>query len=74
MRPLLCVFGGLLFLIAFSAHVFVRWQMRPREDLEDYAPEFEEQHLGYASYLKWYRMTLCLASAGALLLFLALAL
>jgi len=48
--------------------------MRPREDLEDYAPEFEEQHRGYASYLKWYRMTLCLASAGALLLFLALAL
>jgi len=47
--------------------------MRPSEDLEEYAPEIEEQHRGYASYLKWYRMTLCAASAGALLLFVALA-
>ncbi len=73
MRPLLCIFGGLLFIGAFVGHVYVRCQMRPNEELDEYAPEFEEQHRGYASYLKWYRMTLCVGSAGALLLFVALA-
>ncbi|MCH8192402.1 MAG: hypothetical protein IIA65_00115 [Planctomycetes bacterium] len=74
MRPLLCIIGGSLFLAAFAGHVYVRWRMRPSEDWAEYAPEFEEQHRGYARYLKWYRMTLCVASAGALLLFVALAL
>lgn len=73
MDTVLYIIAGPLFLISIGAHFYVRIRLRPKEDsdLEDYYYEFEEQHPGYANYMKWSRITFIAAAAGALLLFIA---
>ncbi|MEN6578603.1 MAG: hypothetical protein ABFD90_19815 [Phycisphaerales bacterium] len=72
MSALLYLVGGLLFLAAVGAHLYVRFRLRPREDsdLDDYYHEFEDQHPEYARYTKWLQITLGSAAVGILLLFL----
>ena len=62
-----------MFLVSAVAHLWVRIRLRPGEDSDvaDYYYEFEEQHPGYARYLKWSRITFSAAIVGALLLFVA---
>ena len=73
MDTLLYIIAGPLFLISIAAHFYVKIRLRPKEDsdLEDYYYEFEEQHPGYANYLKWSRTTFAGAVVGALLMFIA---
>ena len=74
MDIVLYITACLLFLISITGYIIVRLRLRPKADpeLEDYYYEFEEQHPGYARYLKWSRITFTGAVIGALLLFLAL--
>ena len=74
MNTIIYLIAGPLFLIAICGHIIVKAKLRPKEDsdLDDYYHEFEEQHPGYARYLKWSRVTFTAAVAAALLLFLAL--
>jgi hypothetical protein len=68
----LCLAGGLLFLISATAHVMVRVRRRPRRARawDNCYYEFEDQHPEYAQYERWLRITLGGASLGILLLFL----
>lgn len=74
MHLLLYITACLLFLVSISGYIIVRLRLRPKDDpeLENYYYEFEEQHPGYARYLKWSRITFTGAVIGTLLLFLAL--
>ncbi len=74
MAKLIYITGGLLFLMSLIAHVYVRFNLRPRDDsdLDDCYYEFEDEHPGYARYDKWLRITMAGATAGVLLFFLAL--
>ena len=73
MDTYLYIIAGPLFLISIAAHFYVKIRLRPKEnsDLEDYYYEFEEQHPGYANYLKWSRITFTVTVVSALLLFIA---
>ena len=73
MDILLYIIAGPLFLISIAAYFYVKIRLRPKEnsDLDDYYYEFEEQHPGYANYLKWSKITFIGAVVGALLLFVA---
>ena len=75
MRLILGLIGVLLFLVSVVGHVVVRWRLRPSfdSDVDDYYHEFEEEHPGYARYLKWSRITLTGAIIAMLMLFVALA-
>lgn len=75
MRLILGSIGAVLFLVSVVAHVIVRRRMRPSfdSDLDDYYYEFEEEHPGYARYLKWSRITFAVAIIATLMLFVALA-
>lgn len=75
MDIIVCIIGGLLFLISLAAHLYVRVRLRPKEDsgLDDYYYEFEHQHPGLARYTKWSRITFAAVVIGALLLFIAIA-
>ncbi len=74
MDAILCIIGGCLFLAGFTAHIYVRVRLNPKNDpeLDDYYYEFEDQHPGLMKYTRWSRITFNAAVAGALLLFLAL--
>lgn len=69
---MLYIVGGLLFLFALVAHLYVRVYLRPKDksDLDDYYHEFEEQHPAYARYTRWLQISLGGAALGVLLLFL----
>jgi hypothetical protein len=71
----LYIIGGLLFLISLAAHLYVKWRLHPKEDsdLDDYYHEFEDQHPGYARYMKWSKITFTAIVIAALLLFIAAA-
>ena len=73
MNIFFCILGGLLFLIALIAHLYVKVSLRPKpgSDFDDYYHEFEDQHPGFARYTKWSKITFTAAVIGALLLFLA---
>ena len=73
MKVILYIIAGPLFLIALSAHIYVKLTLRPKEDsdLDDYYYEFEDQHPGLAKYTKWSNITFTTATVAALLLFLA---
>ncbi len=66
--------GVLLFVVSVVGHVIVRRRLRPTfdSDLDDYYYEFEEEHPGYARYLKWSRITFTGAIIAMLMLFVAL--
>jgi hypothetical protein len=72
MDVLLCVIGGLLFLVSIAAHIYVKLRLRPKgEDLEDIYYEFEDQQPDVVRYEKWSRITFAAATVGLLLLFVA---
>ncbi|MFC1636006.1 hypothetical protein ACFL5Z_14290 [Planctomycetota bacterium] len=72
MDVLLCIVGGLLFLVSVAAHFYVKLRLRPKdEDLEDVYYEFEDQQPDVIRYEKWSRITFAAATVGILLLFVA---
>ena len=73
MKVMLCIIAGPLFLIALTAHIYVKIKLRKEydSDLDDYYYEFEEQHLGLARYNKWSKITFAAIALSVLLLFLA---
>jgi len=72
MDVLLCIVGGLLFLISVAAHLYVKLRLRPTDkDLEDVYYEFEDQLPDVVRYEKWSRITFTAATVGILLLFMA---
>ncbi len=75
MKIFLYIIGAPLFLFSLFAYMGVFFFMRPKvdSDLEEYYFELEEHHPGYARYHKWSRITFSMAAAGALMMFLALA-
>jgi len=72
MRIGLLLIGAPLFLVALSGYIYVRLFLQVKDDLADVYYEFEEQHKGYARYLRWEKRCLRAACLAALLLFLAL--
>jgi hypothetical protein len=71
MDTILYIIAGPLFLISIAGYFFIRFRLRPGEDLDDYYYEFEDQHPGLAKYTKWSKITFTAAVIAALLLFLA---
>ena len=74
MRLILGMIATPLFLVSIVAHIVVKLKLRSSfdSDLDDYYYEFEEQHPGYARYLKWSRITFAVAVVAALILVLTL--
>ena len=72
MDIMLYIVSCVLFLISIIGYIFVRIRLRPRDDsdLDDYYHEFEEEHPGYARYLRWSRITFTGAVIAAMLLLL----
>ncbi len=72
MDIVLYIVACLLFLVSLTGYIFVRIRLRPRDDsdLDDYYHEFEEEHPGYARYLRWSRITFTGAVIAAMLLLL----
>jgi hypothetical protein len=68
--------GGFLFLGSAALYVYTRVKLYPRDDreLDSVYCEFEDQHPGYARYLKWSRISMAGAAAGVLLLFVGMVL
>ena len=72
MDVFLIIIGGLLFLVSITAHLYVKFRLRPKdEDLEDVYYEFEDQLPDLVRYEKWSRITFTTATIGILLLFMA---
>lgn len=66
------IMGGSLFLVSFTAHFYVKFRLRPKdEDLEDVYYEFEDQQPEVVRYEKWLQITFVGAMVGMLLLFVA---
>ncbi len=65
--------GALVFVGSGALYLYARIRLYPRDDPEfdNMYHEFEEQHLGYARYLKWSRVGMGGIALGMLLLFLA---
>ena len=74
MDTIILIIAGPLFLAAVAGHIYVKFRLRPGDDLDEYYHEFEDQHPGYAKYSKWSRITLTTAIISMLLLFIAIAL
>lgn len=72
MDTILYIVGSVLFLMFITGYIVVQIKLRPRDDsdLDDYYHEFEEQHPGYARYLRWSRITFTGAVIAALILLL----
>jgi hypothetical protein len=72
MDTILYIVGSVLFLMCITGYIVVQNKLRPRDDsdLDDYYHEFEEQHPGYARYLRWSRITFTGAIIAALILLL----
>ena len=74
MNAILYIIAGPLFIISIAAHFYVKFRMRPKQDLDsqdEYYYEFEDQQPDVARYLKWSRLTFAAAALGVLLLFIA---
>ena len=74
MKMLLIIFGGLIFICAGSAHLWIKFKLRPKQDsdLDEIYWEFENTHPGLARYNRLSRITFAATAIGVLLLFLAL--
>ena len=72
MKIAIYIIAGPLFLASIAAYIYIQLRFRKNldSDLDEYYFEFEQQHPGYAKYLKWSRITLGAACICALLLFL----
>jgi hypothetical protein len=76
MKIILLSVGGLLFVVSFAAHIYVKLKLRPKQDsdFDDIYWEFEDTHPGFARYNRLSQMTFAGIVIGTLLLFLALVL
>jgi hypothetical protein len=75
MDTIIYIIAAPLFLISLAGHIYVRLRLRPREDwdLDDYYYEFEDQHVGFAKYTKWSKITFTAVIISMLLIFVAIA-
>jgi len=71
MKAIIVIIAGPLFLLAISAHLYIKLIMRKQydSDLDDYYYEVEESHPAIAKYEKWLKITLSAAVIAALLMF-----
>jgi len=73
MKGLISIIAGLLFLISFSAYIYIRLKIRNvSQDIDDIYYEFEDQDPTLAKYNRFSKITFALASISVLMLFLAL--
>jgi len=75
MDAILYIIAGPLFIISITAHFYVKFRMRPKQDLDsqdEYYDEFEDQQSDVARYNKWSKITFTAATVGVLLLFIAM--
>ncbi|MCK4886886.1 MAG: hypothetical protein KAS96_05820 [Planctomycetes bacterium] len=72
MKAVIAIIAGPLFLLAISAHLYIKLIMRKQydSDLDDYYYEVEDQHPAIAKYEKWSKITFSAAVIAALLMFL----
>jgi hypothetical protein len=72
MKAVIAVIAGPLFLLAISAHFYIKLAMRKQydSDLDDYYYEVEDHHPAIAKYEKWSKITFSTAVIAALLMFL----
>jgi hypothetical protein len=63
--------GGFLLVGSAALYVYTRLRLYPRNDrdLDNTYCEFEEEHPGYARYLKWSRISMAGACIGVMLVF-----
>ncbi len=73
MDIILLIIAASLFVISVAAYIYVKVRLSPKEssDLDDYYYEFEDQHLGFAKYTKWSRITFAAVVISMLLLLIA---
>lgn len=73
MDTILWIIAAPLFVISLAAHIYVKLHLRPKEDsdLNDYYYEFEDQHPGFAKYMKWSKITFTAVVISMLLIFIA---
>ena len=74
MKVILLSIGGLLFIVSFIAHIYVKLKISPKQDsdFDEVYWEFEDTHPGFAKYDRLSRLTFAGMVVGSLLLFLAL--
>ena len=73
MSAILYIIAGPLLLISAAANLYVKLNLRPKDDsdLDDYYHEFEHQHPEYAKYNKWSKITFTAIAIAVLMLFIA---
>jgi hypothetical protein len=73
MKLILYITAGPMFLISFSAYLYLSYKLRSGydSDLDDYYHEVEDLHAGLAKYNKWTRISFAVAALSTLLLFIA---
>jgi Ca2+/Na+ antiporter len=73
MKFILYITAGPMFLISFSAYLYLSHKLKAgyNRDLEDYYHEVEDQHPGLARYNKWTRISFAVVVVSVLLLFIA---
>jgi hypothetical protein len=73
MDAMLWIIAGPLFVISLAAHIYVKLHLNPKEgsDLDDYYYEFEDQHPGFAKYIKWSKITFTAVVVSMILLLIA---
>ncbi len=76
MNVILYIIAGPLFLVSFSAYLYLAHKLKAGydADLDDYYHEVEDRHPGLAKYNKWSRISFAVAALSALLLFIAVSL
>ena len=72
MKPIIILIAGPMFLLAISAHLYIKFAMRKQydSDLDDYYYEVEGSHPAIAKYEKWSKITFSAAVISALLMLL----
>ncbi len=72
MKAIIVLIAGPMFLLAISAHMYIKLVMRKQydNDLDDYYYEVEDHHPAIAKYEKWSKITFSVAVIAALLMFL----
>jgi hypothetical protein len=73
MKLILYMIAGPMFLISFTAYMYLSHKLRTgyNHDLEDYYHEVEDLHPGLARHNKWTRISFAVAALSALMLFIA---
>jgi hypothetical protein len=73
MDAMLWIIAGPLFVISLAAHIYVKLHLNPKQgsDLDDYYYEFEDQHPGFAKYIKWSKITFTAVVVSMILLLIA---